>query len=33
MVEITDRAKEKLQEMLEKKEGKGYFRIFIAGFG
>ncbi len=33
MVEITDRAKEKLQEMLAQKEGKGYFRIFIAGFG
>ncbi len=33
MFEITDRAKEKLQEMLAGKEGEGYFRIFISGFG
>jgi len=33
MFEITERAKGKLKEMLAEKEGKGYFRVFIAGFG
>jgi Fe-S cluster assembly iron-binding protein IscA len=33
MFEITERAKSKLKEMLADKEGRGYFRIFIAGFG
>lgn len=33
MVNITERAKEKLKGMLEEKGGDGYFRIFIAGFG
>jgi Fe-S cluster assembly iron-binding protein IscA len=32
MINITDKAREKLNEMLDGKEN-AYFRIFIEGFG
>ncbi len=33
MLNITERAREKLQEMLDGKGENAYFRIFIEGFG
>lgn len=33
MINITERAREKLNEMMAGKEDNAYFRIFIEGFG
>lgn len=33
MITITDKAREKLNEMLDSKGENAYFRIFIEGFG